>query len=155
MPLMRSARAVSADDRAAITALCTEYVFRIDNGFADTVPELFADDATWDGPHGALRGRADLDRLWTERAKRRVRTRHSISNVRLAWDADDRLHGWITFTLCRAEADETPRPTPSLVAEHIDTYAFDAKRGWLFQTRAVSMAFYDETWDAYAAKAAE
>lgn len=143
---MPTQKPVTADVRAAITDLCTEYVFRLDNGHAERVTELFADDAVWEGPHGLLRGRAELEAVWLARSKWRTTTRHLISNVRLAWSPNDILHGWITFTLFKAEPDAEPVPVPLLVAEHIDTYSQNADGPWLFQTRRVSAVFAEEGW---------
>jgi ketosteroid isomerase-like protein len=143
---MPTHRAVTPDVRAAITELCTEYVFRLDNGHAERVTELFAEDAVWEGPHGLLHGHAELDAVWTARAKWRTTTRHLISNIRLAWSAEDVLHGWITFTLFKADPDAQPLPVPLLVAEHIDTYSQAPDGSWLFQTRRVSAVFAQEGW---------
>ena len=49
---------VTPEERHALTALCTEYVWRIDNGYAAAVPALFTADGSMELPwarHGARR----------------------------------------------------------------------------------------------------
>jgi hypothetical protein len=43
---------VTAEERHALTALCTEYVWRIDNGYAAAVPALFTADGLARFPGG-------------------------------------------------------------------------------------------------------
>ena len=134
---------VSAADRAAIEALCVEYAWRIDNGFAATIPDLFTEDASWEGPHGVTRGRAELDALWGARAKRPGLTRHLISNIRLARSEAGVLQGWVSFTLLSAAPESDPLPKPVLVADHIDTYDQGTDGAWRFTSRRVLPLFHD------------
>ena len=134
---------VSAADRAAIEALCIEYAWRIDNGFAARVPDLFKEDATWEGPHGVTRGRQELKALWEARAKRPGMTRHLISNIRLARSEAGVLQGWVSFTLLSAAPGTDPLPKPVLVADHIDTYAQGEDGAWRFASRRVLPLFHD------------
>ncbi|HKP79318.1 MAG TPA: nuclear transport factor 2 family protein [Phenylobacterium sp.] len=137
---------VSAADRAAIEALCIEYAWRIDNGFAAQVPELFTDEATWEGPHGITRGRQELEALWTARAQRPGLTRHLISNIRLARSEQGVMQGWVSFTLLTAAPGAEPLPSPTLVADHIDTYHQREDGAWRFASRRVSAVFYEGQW---------
>lgn len=139
----RSFLAVSAADRAAIEALCIEYAWRIDNGFAETIPDLFTEAATWEGPHGVTRGREELEALWGARAKRPGMTRHLISNIRLARSAAGELQGWVSFTLLSASPGSDPLPKPVLVADHIDTYDHGEDGIWRFASRRVLPLFHD------------
>ena len=49
---------VTPEERHASTALCTEYVWRIDNGYAAAVPALFTADGSMELPWGTPRGAA-------------------------------------------------------------------------------------------------
>ena len=139
----RSYLEVSAADRVAIEALCIEYAWRIDNGFAARIPDLFTEDATWEGPHGVTRGREELDALWGARAKRPGVTRHLISNIRLARSETGVLKGWVSFTLHSATPGADPLPKPVLVADHIDTYHQGQDGVWRFASRRVLPLFHD------------
>lgn len=72
---------VTPEERHALTALCTEYVWRIDNGYAAAVPALFTADGSMELPWGTPRGAAELKAAWEERARRAIRTRHMISHL--------------------------------------------------------------------------
>jgi hypothetical protein len=63
---------VTPDERHALTALCTEYVWRIDNGYAAAVPALFTADGSMELPWGTPRGAAELKTAWEERARRAI-----------------------------------------------------------------------------------
>jgi hypothetical protein len=130
---------VDATTRAALTALCTEYVWRIDNGHAQTVPELFSDDGEWIGPWGTMAGRAALDEAWTARSLRTVRTRHMLTNLRFTQSAPDRALGQIGQIVFVADGPDPMRPTPSIVAENIDDYVCGPDGVWRIRMRRVAM----------------
>src|ERR1700726_2272198 len=108
---------VTPDERHALTALCTEYVWRIDNGYAAAVPALFTADGSMELPWGTPRGAAELKAAWEERARRAIRTRHMISHLRA-----DEIAGEVSLTLYHADAEGPAPATPAVVREHIDVY---------------------------------
>lgn len=125
--------------RAALTALCTEYVWRVDNGHAARVPELFTEDGAWTGPWGTLRGRAELDKAWTERARRTVRTRHMLTNLRFTRHGPDRASGQISQIVFAADGDAPFPVAPSIIAENIDLYAQGADGIWRLASRQIDI----------------
>src|ERR1700733_13570448 len=100
---------VTPDERHALTALCTEYVWRIDNGYAAAVPALFTGDGSMELPWGTPRGAAELKAAWEERARRVIRTRHMISHLRFSRLGADQIAGEVSLTLYHADA-ESPAP---------------------------------------------
>jgi hypothetical protein len=58
---------VTPEERHALTALCTEYVWRIDNGYAAAVPALFTADGSMELPWGTPKGAAELNAAWGKR----------------------------------------------------------------------------------------
>lgn len=132
-------RGVSPDLRAELTALCTEYVWRLDNGHAAQVPELFTDDGAWMGPWGVMQGRAELEAAWKARAQRDVRTRHMLTNLRFLLHGEDRASGHVSQIVFVAEGD-APFPTdPNIIAENIDEYRRDSDGNWRFESRRIAM----------------
>jgi hypothetical protein len=134
---------ISADERAALTALCTEYCWRADNYRAADIPQLFADDATWEGMGTLMRGKAEFVAAWRTRAqggKQDVR-RHLLSNLRFFRTQDGVMRGCVTFSLLRRAIDQNVAPAVELVGEWIDSYTRAAGGNWLFQTREVKCLF--------------
>ncbi len=130
---------VSPELRADLTALCTEYVWRLDNGHAARVPELFTEDGAWTGPWGVMRGRAELEKAWTARAQRDVRTRHMLTNLRFVRHAEDRASGQVSQIVFVANGD-APFPTdPNIIAENIDDYRRGGDGIWRLENRRIAM----------------
>src|SRR5919112_3442476 len=77
---------IGTADRAALTALCVEYAWRVDNYYTETVPELFVDDGVWEAFGDPMIGKEALVKGWTARASigDRLLRRHLISNLRFA-----------------------------------------------------------------------
>src|SRR5271154_5398498 len=113
---------VTPEERHALTALCTEYVWRIDNGYAAAVPALFTADGSMELPWGTPRGAAELKAAWEERARRAIRTRHMISHLRFSRLGADEIAGEVSLTLYHADAEGPAPATPAVVGEHIDVY---------------------------------
>jgi phytoene dehydrogenase-like protein len=101
---------VTPDERHALTALCTEYVWRIDNGYAAAAPALFTADSSMELPWGTPRGAAELKAAWEERAGRAIRTRHMISHLRFSRLGADEIAGEVSLTLYHADAEAPRRP---------------------------------------------
>ena len=130
---------VSPELRAQLTALCTEYVWRLDNGHAARVTELFTDDGVWEGPWGAMRGRAELQTAWNARAQRGVRTRHMLTNLRFLRNGADRASGQISQIVFVAEGDAPFPADPNIIAENIDEYRRGSDGIWRFESRRIAM----------------
>lgn len=125
--------------RAELTALCTEYVWRVDNGHAATVPELFTENAEWLGPWGTMRGHAELQKAWDTRAQRTVRTRHMLTNLRFIRQGPDHAQGQISQIVFAADGDD-PFPTqPTLIAESHDSFARGPDGVWRFASRRIDL----------------
>jgi ketosteroid isomerase-like protein len=120
---------VTPEERHALTALCTEYVWRIDNGYAAAVP--------WGTPRGA----AELKAAWEERARRAIRTRHMISHLRFSRLGADEIAGEVSLTLYHADAEGPAPATPAVVGEHIDVYRRGDDGRWRIHSRRFSPAF--------------
>lgn len=71
----------------AISALVTEFYWRIDNDQGGSVAELFTEDATVDTPFFALAGRRALHELFSHLPPDRL-TCHSWSNMRVVEKGD-------------------------------------------------------------------
>jgi hypothetical protein len=130
---------VSPELRAELTALCTEYVWRLDNGHAARVPELFTEDGAWEGPWGMMRGRAELETAWNARAQRAVRTRHMLTNLRFLRHDADRASGQVGQIVFVAEGDSAFPTDPTIIAENIDQYRRGSDGVWRFESRRIAM----------------
>jgi hypothetical protein len=131
---------VSPADYDALCWLVTEIVWRIDNASADTVHELFAEDAslTIGGP--TMRGREAIAAWGRERAAVDWVTRHVCANMRFEADGDDRATGTTVVTVYRQETPEPGPPTPRMVAEYHDEFV-RSDGGWRFLSRHATVLF--------------
>jgi hypothetical protein len=143
MDELRGYDRISPDERAGLTALCTEYCWRADNYRAASIPELFADDAVWEAGATTLSGRDELVSGWRIRAASGTHDvrRHLLSNLRFVRDDDGVLRGRVTFSLFRRALDDNSPAAVELVGEWIDTYTGAAGGSWLFQSRKVTFLF--------------
>lgn len=106
--------------RLAIEQLVTELLWRLDNGQADRMWELYAEDAISEGPMGTMTG-SNAIKAWGEK---RVKTpagknRHFIGGIRLSW-VDGQLHGCVQYMTFR-ESMENPL-VPASVGEFHEVY---------------------------------
>jgi 3-phenylpropionate/cinnamic acid dioxygenase small subunit len=129
---------VTAKERAALLALCMEYVWRTDNDQSDRIPDLFVEDALWTSPQMTMKGRDGLITGWAEMQAvgLTVQRRHMISNHRYTREDDGSVRGVLSFALYRARRGDNVQPMPTLLADHVDEYAQVDGR-WLFKSRAV------------------
>ena len=132
---------VTPDERHALTALCTEYVWRIDNGYAAAVPALFTADGSMELPWGTPRGAAELKAAWEKRARRAIRTRHMLSHLRFSRLGAHEIAGEVSLTLYIADAEGPAPATPAVVGEHIDVYRRGDDGRWRIHSRRFSPAF--------------
>jgi hypothetical protein len=136
---------VTPEERHALTALCTEYVWRIDNGYAAAVPALFTVDGSMELPWGTPSGAAELKVAWEERAGRAIRTRHMLSHLRFSRLGADEIAGEVSLTLYHADAEGPAPATPAAVGEHIDVYRRGDDGRWRIQSRRFCPAFSSDT----------
>lgn len=137
---------VAPEDRAALTALCMEYCWRVDSGHAERVPELFTEDCLWVAPPGAavggtVSGMAQMIDHWRRRAQVRVTTRHMLSNLRFAMEGPDAARGWVSLTCYVAHEGEPKAAAPKIVADYLDTYTRGADGRWRIRTRHIHTIF--------------
>jgi ketosteroid isomerase-like protein len=138
--------ALSVDDRAALTALCTEYMWLKDNFRGEKVPELFTDDCVWTPsqrtPHTRkeVRGRKAIIEAWSNRT-REILTRTLISNLRFVKDGPAAARGWVHFTEYAAHLDEVKVPVPIVIGDWIDTYVKGVDGRWRIKSKTTEIAF--------------
>lgn len=74
-----------------VSALITEFCWRVDGGEGDRVAELFTDDAVLSTPHFQLSGRKEIDDWFKVRADPSSRlSRHFWTNLRITSQPDGR-----------------------------------------------------------------
>lgn len=129
--------------RAAVTALCVEYCWRVDNGRTETVPELFRDNGVWRRPGLVYAGREALLAGWQQRAKDATHLHrvHINGNHRLQLNPDGTLRGWLTFTAYVFDRGDKGEPIPQGVGEYDDVYEQDGEGRWLFRERSLRAHF--------------
>jgi hypothetical protein len=137
---------LSIADRTALTALCTEYCWRVDFGHAERIPDLFTDDCTWVGPPGAavggtVHGRAQMIDHWKRRAQVPVTTRHLLSNLRFVQDSPKSARGWISLTCYVAYRGEPKPAAPKIVVDYLDAYEKGADGRWRIKERRIEGVF--------------
>lgn len=128
---------VDPETRAALVALCQEYVWRIDFGYAETIPELFTEHGSWSGPWGEMTGQAELATAWTRRATETVKTRHMLTSLRFTHATPDEALGWVGQIVFVADETQPMGITPSIIAENMDTYERGPDGLWRFSSRRV------------------
>lgn len=144
-------RDVDIETRVAIEHLVTELLWRLDHGRADTLWELYTEDAVSSGPLGTMEGR-DAIRAWGERRAKitGIVGRHIIGGIRLAWD-DDVLRGWIQYMTFR-DSSENPL-LPASVGEFREVYR-QVEGRWKIARRDIVPVFGGTNATAHAARLA-
>ena len=133
---------LSPDARHAIGDLVVEHSWLIDHGYADSVPELYTDDASLLGIGEDLVGRDAIAEWSRRRVAMRDRTsRHVCTNLRLTATAPDRAAGTVLLTLYRHDGEAAGPPLPLLVGEFDDRYERGADGRWRFAERRFSSVF--------------
>lgn len=142
---INSYRDVEPDDIAALMALCTEYSWRVDHGYTDTVHELFADDGHWEaeGVPEPMIGKQALIVGWEKRASvgRQSLRRHLITNFRFSRDENGVVHGYHALIYFQAIIGEPTEPGVTMVGEYDDIYEKTAEGHWLFKRRRMKPVF--------------
>lgn len=137
---------VSADDHAALAALCTEYCWLRDFGQVEKIPLLYTEDCEWIPPAGLgyapspITGREALANALSKRNAEYV-TRTLISNLRFVKDGDRTARGWVNFTIYAAHRDEVKVPVPQMVGDWICTFHKGGDGRWRFARKKTEIAF--------------
>jgi uncharacterized protein (TIGR02246 family) len=80
---------IDLETHRAIEALVIEFAYRVDQGQADRVHELFTPEATLSTPAFSLKGRDEIEARFKARAGDTSRkSRHYCTNLRLTRDGD-------------------------------------------------------------------
>jgi hypothetical protein len=132
--------AITPQLRLEIEALSVEFAWLVDHGQADKAADLFTDNATLDNGEvfsgiGSIRGALE------KRAALPTRSRHLISNVRLAGETPDRVRGTVVMTVHRRADDLDTAPETVIIAEADDVYERDAAGRWRFAQRRLTPIF--------------
>ena len=133
------ARALIADDRAAIEALLTEFYWRLDHPASGTVADLFTADGTIVTPRFQLAGHAAIAQWFAGRPQRT--TRHIWSNLRLApsTDADFVVDAYLTTAAAPASIDSAG--VEVMISETSDCVVRDDSGVWRFASRRLTTIF--------------
>lgn len=129
-----TAQPVSDDDYVQLSRLVIEHAWRADHGRADTIHELYADDAEVDA--------------WTVRGKEAIRAlgkqiadappwqaiRHVCGNMRFVKRGPDEAEGTTVLTIFMVAGDEAGTALPFRVGEDHDHFV-RTKDGWRFLHR--------------------
>lgn len=127
--------------RNEIEALVTEFAWRVDHHEFASVPELFTEDGRFDSPQRSMHGRAALEEGLGSRVGSTLQTRHVVSNLRLVPESEERVRGWVTFTVYRHDGDGIGTPDPAAVGEYQDVYQRGPDGRWRFAERRVTQVF--------------
>lgn len=143
---MTATAAADLHTRRQLEALLTEFAWRVDHGEAGTVHELFTEEGTISGPGLAMRGRDEIARQFTERARDTARvSRHLWSNPRFEPLADGawRVTTAVQTFIHRLAEDEARPATACLlvVGDSIDVLQRCDDGRWRFRSRELVVAF--------------
>ena len=154
-PGVRAADTLSALDRLAIQAECTDLLLTYGEGLDNTDPQkiwpLFAKDGTWQGDNNKpVQGQSALRDFWTKvfSNKRPTVGRHIVTNVRISVIDADHASGSAYVTQYRYDPEHLDKIT-SLSPNMLVTIKMDYVRfpeGWRFQTmhvNAITLAGYE------------
>jgi hypothetical protein len=105
-------------DRVAIDDVLSTYLYRLDHGQADRLPELFSDDGVMDVENvGALKGHQAIADYYSKRSKTRT-TRHVITNLYIEFVDRDHAKTVHTLTYFMGEGAGPFPATPLGVADY-------------------------------------
>lgn len=114
----------------ALQALCHEFFWLVDHGYADRTRHLFTDDVRYHAQGVSSQGIVPLMQRMAERAARTVpRTRHVVSGLRLHQQSDAHIEGYSMLVIYR------DTPLPALVADVHDRFTRGADGQWRIADR--------------------
>ena len=127
---------VSETDHVQLSRLVTEHAWRVDNGRADTVHELYVDDGELTLPPGPVRGR-DALRAWGRQIVDNTpwqTIRHVCGNMRFVCDGGNAAIGTTVLTVFMVAGEQAPTTVPFSVGEDHDTFE-RTEQEWKFASR--------------------
>lgn len=127
---------VSETDYVRLSRLVNEHAWRVDNGRADTVHELYIDDGELTLPPGTVRGR-DALRAWGRQlveAPPWHSIRHVCGNMRFVYDGDNAAIGTTVLTVFMVAGEQASTTVPFSVGEDHDRFV-RTEQGWRFVSR--------------------
>ena len=128
-----AATLVSDADHIRLTRLVEDFVWRVDNGQAATIHELFTADGALDTGQPA-NGSAEI-RAWGEGLdSMSLGIRHVLTNARFVMTGPDTATGTSTLTAYLSPQDDTPPTLPFSVGQDIDEFV-RTPDGWRFVSR--------------------
>lgn len=132
---------MTAEDRAAVEDLLTEFASRIDHGRAADVADLFTRDGRIVTPQFTLDGRDAIRAQFTERAKDGGRvSRHMWSNLRLNRIGDNRIESQCVVQTYIGSGTPPVVPQDVIVGDSLDIIAKE-NGVWRFAERRLVIAF--------------
>lgn len=132
--------------QAQITALITEFAWRIDHLGGEGVEDLFTEDGTYSLFGFDISGRVAIKQLYGHRRAQGERTsRHIFTNLHLdPFDGSDVATGVCVLTLHAADGPPPHRLAPLLVADYRDVYHRQSDGRWRFRSRGAQALFHRE-----------
>ncbi len=132
--------------RLQLEELNAEFAFRVDHGPTAAVADLFTPDGRYgraDGPFS--QGQDAIRATYAARDARGVRTaRHVFTNLRLTYEATDRVTGTTILTLF-AEDGSPPLPASILsVSDFEDVYVLCEDSRWRYRSRTIRSLFVSD-----------
>jgi hypothetical protein len=125
---------VGESEHSGLVRLVTEFGWRVDNGSADTIHELFVDNGELTLGSTVMRGREEIAAWGRARVNAGGRSRHVCTNMRFVTTDGDQVDGSTLLTVYLAD-DTTPDPTvPAAVCEYQDRF-IRTSEGWRFVSR--------------------
>ena len=135
----KAERPVRETDYVQLSRLVIEHAWRVDNGRADTVHELYTDDGELILPPGPVRGR-DALRAWGRQIVDRTpweTIRHFSGNMRFAYDGDgdNTAVGTTVLTVFMVAGGQASTTVPYDVGEDHDRFV-RTEQGWRIASRS-------------------
>jgi hypothetical protein len=127
---------VTAADYVELSRLVIEHAWRVDNGRADTVYELYVDDGELMVASTPLRGRPAI-REWGRRlveAPQWRTIRHVCGNMRFVADGPNAAEGTTVLTVFMVAGSRSAATQPWVVGEDHDRFV-RTEHGWKLVTR--------------------
>ncbi|MGD0505666.1 MAG: nuclear transport factor 2 family protein [Steroidobacteraceae bacterium] len=137
---------VSAEDRASIEALLSEFYWRLDHKGAGSVAELFAEGGTLVTPRGTVTGRDHISQWFINRTTEGERiTRHGWSNLRLSAAGTGRVAVEAHVRTIATASSSRGQPIEVMFGDTIDVVVNNPRSGWLFESRRLEVVVQGRT----------
>jgi len=127
---------VSETDHVQLSRLVIQHAWRVDNGRADTIHELYVDDGELALPPGPVRGRDSL-RAWGRQIVDHTpwqTIRHVCGNMRFVYDGHNAAIGTTVLTVFMVAGEQASTTVPFDVGEDHDSFV-RTEQGWRFASR--------------------